>query len=86
LDPLVLSVRSFGHLRALRILKRAGIGHQDADAVADRGGGPLAAKEKHIHDRDLVAVLRQIHDELDAAVLEAFGWSDLKGSVGVPPP
>ena len=26
---------------------------------------------------DVVTVLRQIHDELDEAVLEAYDWSDL---------
>jgi len=50
-----------------------------------RSGDPLTAKEKQIHDQGLVTVLRQIHDELDEAVLEAYGWSDLKGSAGVPP-
>ena len=34
-----------------------------------RSGEPLTAKEKQIHDQGLVTVLRQIHDELDAAVL-----------------
>ena len=42
-----------------------------------RSGEPLTAKEKPIHDQGLVTVLRQIHDELDAAVLEAYGWGDL---------
>jgi hypothetical protein len=42
-----------------------------------RSGEPLTAKEKQIHDQGLVTLLRQIHDELDAAVLEAYGWSDL---------
>lgn len=42
-----------------------------------RSGEPLTAKEKQIHDQGLVTVLRQIHDELDEAVLEAYGWSDL---------
>lgn len=50
-----------------------------------RSGEPLTAKEKQIHDQGLVTVLRQIHDELDAAVLEACGWGDLSRSVGVPP-
>ena len=50
-----------------------------------RSGGPLTAKEKQIHDQGLVTVLRQIHDELDEAVLEAYGWSDLSRSVGVSP-
>jgi len=50
-----------------------------------RSGELLTAKEKQIHDQGLVTVLRQIHDELDEAVLEAYGWGDLKGSAGVPP-
>ena len=43
-----------------------------------RSGEPLTAKEKQIHDQGLVTVLLQIHDELDEAVLEAYGWGDLK--------
>ena len=43
-----------------------------------RSGEALNAKEKQIHDQGLVTVLRQIHDELDQAVLEAYGWGDLK--------
>jgi hypothetical protein len=42
-----------------------------------RSGEPLTAKERIIHEQGLVSVLRQVHDELDAAVLEAYGWSDL---------
>ena len=39
-----------------------------ADAV------PLSPKERTIHDQGLVAVLKQLHDELDAAVADAYGW------------
>jgi len=42
-----------------------------------RAGEALTAKDKTIHEQGLVAVLRQLHDELDAAVLAAYGWSDL---------
>jgi hypothetical protein len=42
-----------------------------------RSGEPLNAKEKTIHDQGLVTILQQLHDDLDAAVLEAYGWSDL---------
>jgi hypothetical protein len=42
-----------------------------------RAGDTLNAKEKALHDQGLVTLLRQIHDELDAAVLEAYGWADL---------
>ncbi len=37
----------------------------------------LSVKEKIIHTQGLVGVLRELHDELDAAVLQAYGWSDL---------
>lgn len=42
-----------------------------------RSGGVLTEKERQVHDQGLVTLLRQIHDELDEAVLEAYGWSDL---------
>jgi hypothetical protein len=42
-----------------------------------RSGEPLTAKERTIHEQGVVSVLRQLHDELDAAVLDAYGWSDL---------
>lgn len=44
---------------------------------AVRAGTPLSAKEKAIHDKGLVSILRQLHDELDDAVLQAYGWGDL---------
>ena len=44
---------------------------------AIRAGTPLTAKEKAIHDKGLVSILQQIHADLDAAVLETYGWSDL---------
>ena len=42
-----------------------------------RNGTALSAKERVIHEQGLVSVLRQLHDDLDAAVLDAYGWSDL---------
>ncbi len=42
-----------------------------------RNGEALSAKDKTIHEQGLVSVLRTLHDELDAAVLAAYGWSDL---------
>ncbi len=39
-----------------------------------RAGTALNAKEQAIHEQGLVSVLRQIHDDLDAAVAEAYGW------------
>jgi hypothetical protein len=42
-----------------------------------RQGEALSAKDKTIHEQGLVSVLRTLHDELDAAVLAAYGWQDL---------
>ena len=39
-----------------------------------RAGEPLSVAEKVIHEQGLVSVLRQLHDELDAAVFDAYGW------------
>lgn len=39
-----------------------------------RSGHPLTAKEKTIHEQGLVSVLKQIHDDLDAAVFDAYRW------------
>jgi hypothetical protein len=39
-----------------------------------RSGEDLTPKEKQIHEKGLVSVLKQIHDELDAAVFDAYGW------------
>lgn len=41
--------------------------------AALREGRPLTAKEKTQHAQGLVGVLRELHDELDAAVLAAYG-------------
>jgi hypothetical protein len=42
-----------------------------------RRGEALTAKDKLLHEQGLVSVLQSLHDELDAAVLRAYGWSDL---------
>ncbi len=39
-----------------------------------RSGEPLTAKDKKSHDEGLVSVLKKIHDDLDGAVFEAYGW------------
>ena len=38
---------------------------------------PLTPKEKDIHEAGLVSVLKEIHDDIDRAVFEAYGWADL---------
>ena len=41
-----------------------------------RGGAALTPKDESIKDRALVLILRELHDELDAAVLRAYGWPE----------
>jgi len=40
-------------------------------------GEPLSSSEKDIYDAALIGVLKEIHDDIDRATLEAYGWSDL---------
>ncbi len=40
-----------------------------------RAGETMTDAEKDVYDAGLVGVLRQIHDDLDVAVAEAYGWS-----------
>ncbi|MBI5908027.1 MAG: class I SAM-dependent DNA methyltransferase [Burkholderiales bacterium] len=58
-----------GLYNVLEKLKIVGVG----DTV---NATPLTAKERVIHDKGLVAVLHSLHHDLDAAVLDAYGWSD----------
>jgi hypothetical protein len=58
--------------------------HPDATLTATynvldklRRGDALTDKDKALHAAGLVGVLKSLHDELDAAVLQAYGWSDL---------
>ncbi len=37
----------------------------------------MTAKDKTLREQGLVSVLQTLHDELDAALLAAYGWSDL---------
>jgi len=50
-----------------------------------RAGDTLTPKERTIHEQGLVSVLRELHDALDSAVFEAYGWCDLAAQlVGKP--
>jgi len=40
-------------------------------------GDPLTPAEKDIYDAALIEILKEIHDDIDRATLEAYGWSDL---------
>jgi hypothetical protein len=38
------------------------------------GDAELTASDREVYERGLVAILRKIHDDLDAAVFDAYGW------------
>ncbi|WP_018866189.1 MULTISPECIES: DNA methyltransferase [unclassified Thioalkalivibrio] len=42
-----------------------------------RAEEPLTAKERTTHEQGLVSLLRELHDNLDRAVFDAYGWNDL---------
>jgi hypothetical protein len=39
-----------------------------------RSGKPLDDRERDIHERGLVSILKGLHDDLDRAVCDAYGW------------
>ena len=39
-----------------------------------RAGQRIEGKDKEIYDQGLVGILRDLHDQIDAAVAEAYGW------------
>jgi hypothetical protein len=42
--------------------------------AAIRAGTPLTPAETDIHDAGQVTIMRELHDRLDAAVADAYGW------------
>lgn len=38
---------------------------------------PLSEAERDVHQAGLISVLKEIHDDIDRAVLSAYGWADL---------
>lgn len=42
-----------------------------------RAGEELPEKGKTIHQQGVISLLKDLHDDLDRAVFEAYGWSDL---------
>ncbi|EGG99215.1 Thymidylate kinase [gamma proteobacterium IMCC2047] len=50
-----------------------------------RAEEPLTDKEKAVHQQGLVSILKELHDELDRAVFDAYGWNDLADKlIGLP--
>ncbi len=72
--------------------KRVQAGHPDLTLTGMynvlekiRAEEALNTNERAIHEQGLVSLLRELHDELDRAVFEAYGWQDLADKlVGLP--
>ena len=45
---------------------------EDAAAIA-----PLTPAERDIYNAGLISILKEIHDDIDRATFEAYGWQDL---------
>ena len=79
-EPLKARIRSEAEaLDALR--KQVLAAHDDLTLTglynvveALRAGRALTEKERDVHDRGLVTLIRQHHDAIDTAVAEAYGW------------
>lgn len=39
-----------------------------------RAGGRIEGKDREIYDQGLVGILRDLHDQIDTAVADAYGW------------
>ncbi|NQV25001.1 MAG: hypothetical protein HQ518_11605 [Rhodopirellula sp.] len=80
--PKLTMTGMYNVLEKLRAIERASVGPvptgQSSDNQPDGRSEPalpvLTDKDKTIHEQGLVSVLKQIHDDLDAAVFEAYGW------------
>jgi hypothetical protein len=59
-----------------RAQQKHGLGLTDIYNVLGklRAGTVLSTKERALHDAALVSTLKHLHDELDAAVADAYGW------------
>lgn len=62
--------------RKSRLAEHANLTITDLYNVLERlrSGESLSAAERAIHEAGLVTVLKQLHDELDTAVFDAYGW------------
>lgn len=50
-----------------------------------RAETPLTDKDKVVHQQGLISILKELHDDLDRAVFDAYGWNDLADKlIGLP--
>ncbi len=88
-DPFPFPVLNYSSLNSLRDVWGRLSAHRDSALVRDaritltgiynvieklRANTPLTPKERTIHELAACGVLRDLHDELDRLVAEAYGW------------
>jgi hypothetical protein len=88
-DPFPFPTASDAQLEAIRTLaeqldahrKRILAAHEDLTLTRLynvleklRAGEALTEKERDIHERGLVSVMKHLHEQIDAAVFDAYGW------------
>ncbi len=61
-------------LRASEVGRLVPSRREDPGALGQRALPALTPEEKELHDRALISTLKQLHDDLDAAVADAYGW------------
>lgn len=77
LHPALTMTGMYNVLERVRALEGSTTEARSAQGNAKDGAGMLTTKEKTIYEQGLVGILKQLHDELDVAVAEAYGWQDL---------
>ena len=69
-NPTAVATKATASTKAAKSLTLTGL-YNVIEALKE--GRPLTPKEKQIHTSGLVGVLKELHDELDTAVLHAYG-------------
>lgn len=73
-DFLTMTLLYNGLERIRELDWKAGPGRHSESAASI---APLTDKERDIYDAGHIAILKDIHDEIDTLVFAAYGWSDL---------
>ncbi|MBK9274961.1 MAG: class I SAM-dependent DNA methyltransferase [Flavobacteriales bacterium] len=79
LHPTLTLTGMYNVLERVRAMEERNAGPQSRKGTQSGGGGgggggPPPPKEKQIYEQGLVGILKELHDQLDAAVADAYGW------------
>ena len=74
LHPELTLTDMYNVLERLRAIRGTAVSAAVGLPSEHRRDADATAKERRVHEQGLVSVLLQIHDDLDAAVFDAYGW------------